>query len=78
MEKYTVVKNKYLKDWKSNGHKTTAYVCKHCNKHIETAEPDKDMCNDRGFWDSVKICIHCNKLNFVVVYPTGKTKAIKI
>ena len=44
-----------------------------CTKKIETPQPTLQMCSSKGFWDSLTQCPKCKKLNFVCVYPSGKT-----
>ena len=72
--KTKIVKREYLKQWKENGNKVTFYICKHCKRKIETGQPTLKLCSSKGYWDSVTECPVCKKLNFVCVYPNGKTK----
>jgi len=68
----------YLKRWVKGGGKLSIYVCQHCEAPILTYRPEKSMVSAKGFWDSCMLCPECGKLNFVKVYPSGKTKAIKL
>ena len=63
----------YIKKWKASGNYTTFYICQHCTKKIETPQPTLQMCSSKRFWDSLTQCPKCKKLNFVCVYPSGKT-----
>ena len=66
------------KKWEEAGNKMTTYFCNHCKKQISTKQPNKKMTGSEGYWDSVTICLECGKLNFVIVYPNGKTKSKEI
>ena len=70
--------NNNIKKWAESGEKTAFYKCSFCNRENETIRPKKDMVDKRGYWDNVKICVECSRLNFVKVWPSGKTVAIKI
>jgi len=76
MNTLKIGKEDYLDRWKSNGGKTTFYTCNHCKQQIETRQPTKDLVSSKGYWDSVTSCSKCDGLNFVKVYPSGKTKSI--
>lgn len=69
---------KYIKKWVESGGKVAIYECQFCHKENETQRPQKNMVSRKGYWDSVKICFECSRLNFVKVYPNGKTIAIKL
>ncbi len=68
----------YLKKWKAGGKKTTFYTCQHCHKKIETPQPTKDSVSSKGYWDSAETCVECRELNFVCVWPNGKTISDKL
>ena len=68
----------YIKKWLDSGEKTAIYECAFCKRDNETIKPRKGMVDKRGYWDSVKICVECSRLNFVKVYPSGKTEVIKL
>ena len=70
--------NIYLKRWKKSGKKITSYICQHCKEKIKTPQPDKNLVDKKGFWDSATICSECERMNFVTVYPSGKTVAFKL
>jgi len=63
----------FLKKWKANGKKTTFYTCLHCLRAVETIQPNKNEVSSKRYWDSLSLCPHCQGLNFVKVYPSGKT-----
>lgn len=73
-EDFIKANNRYLASWKKRGGKITSYSCGHCKKPILTPRPKKADCGPKGFWHSMKICPECGKLNFVAVYPSGKTE----
>lgn len=68
----------YLEAWVSEGRKLTTYDCNHCGKKIKTPQPEKKQVSGKGYWDSCKTCSECGKLNFVAVYPNGKTNSVKM
>ena len=68
----------YIKRWLDRGEKTAIYKCAFCDKDNETIKPQKNMVDKRGYWDSVKICVECSRLNFVKVFPSGKTEVFKL
>lgn len=56
--------------------KTKEYSCPTCKKPIETRVPERDMVNpEKGYWDSLVQCPHCEELNFKKVWPSGKIEA---
>lgn len=59
-----------------NGGKLCAYECNHCHFKCPTVQPTKDLVSSKGYWDSATTCINCYSLNFVKVYPSGKTESI--
>jgi len=65
-------------DWLKEGNKNTFYKCEHCLNLIETIQPQKKMVTSKGFWDSAMVCINCGEINFVRVYPSGKTESFKL
>ena len=66
------------KKWFLSGKKLTHYKCNHCEYPIITLQPDKDDVDSKGYWDSARQCLRCGKLNFVTVFPSGRTKSTKI
>lgn len=66
----------WIAKYKASGdaHKLVSYDCPHCSKAIETPKPDKNAVNERGCWDSVTTCPHCEKVHFKEIYPTGRVK----
>lgn len=77
MNEQTAIRKKDLRNWKAKGNKTTFYTCQYCNGKIETTQPNVDSVDSRGYWDTIMECPKCNYLNFVKVYPNGKTKVKK-
>jgi len=67
-----------LEKWKKIGGKTTFYTCKHCSKKIETRIPTVDLCSNKGYWDNATTCLECGELNFICVYPSGRTRVTKL
>lgn len=61
---------------KANGGKTTKYFCHHHKDLVETVQPTKELVSSKGFWDSMKTCHICENLNFVTVWPSGKTESV--
>lgn len=51
------------------GHKLTVYQCGHCKKFVPTFRPDRQ---ERG----VKSCLFCDGLNVVILWASGKAKAV--
>ena len=72
------VNEQYLVNWRKDGGRVTTYICGHCKKSIRTPQPKKADCGPKGFWDSLELCTECGKLNFVAVYPSGKTEVKKL
>lgn len=63
-------------NWLKKGNKVCSYGCNHCGKMINTKRPTKDMVSEKGYWDSLTICVECGKANYIRVYPSGKTKSV--
>lgn len=59
-----------------NGGKLCAYECNHCHFTCPTVQPTKALVSSKGYWDSATTCINCNGLNFVKVWPSGRTESI--
>lgn len=59
------------KRWVDSGKKLTSYVCPHCLEAIATAQPELDDVSNKGYWDSTKVCVHCEGVSFVTVWPNG-------
>jgi hypothetical protein len=65
----------FLDRWVAAGNKVTHYECGHCHRSIETPQPDAGhVTSDKSYWDSMKTCTVCGSLNFVLVYPDGRTE----
>lgn len=62
----------------ASGSKLTSFQCQHCMEFSSTVQPKKSDVGSKGFWDSARQCIFCGKLNFVCVYPSGKTSVTKM
>ncbi len=56
-----------------NGGALTYYFCHHCAEMIPTVQPTEDLVTGKGYWDSVTTCTNCGDMNFVAVYPDGRT-----
>jgi len=79
LKKLNEANKTYMDRWLKDGNKVTTYTCQHCKKMIPTRQPKKNMVNkEKGFWDSAIICIECGNINFVRVYPSGKTESFKL
>jgi hypothetical protein len=69
-------KKEIMRVWVKNGGKITKYKCNHCKSKIDCIRPTKDLISkNKKYWDNVKICSNCGKLNFVKIYPNGKTES---
>lgn len=66
------------KNWLKRGKRLTTYHCNHCNDDIITTRPQKSDTGSKGYWDSATICYECGGMNFVAVWPDGKTKSVKM
>lgn len=61
-----------------NGWKFTAYRCNHCRHLIPEKCPTKPgQTGSKGYWDSMTQCVSCGRLNFVFVWPSGRTVSRK-
>lgn len=56
----------------------TAYICNHCKTIVPTHCPTKEQVSSKGYWDSCTQCIACGRLNFVCIWPSGRTLATKM
>lgn len=63
-----------------NGEPLTAYICEHeqCHSTQTAIKPTRKLVGSKGYWDGAKTCTACGCTNFVKVWPTGKTEAIKM
>lgn len=68
----------YLEKWVSAGHKLTSYRCRKCGIEETVRRPEPDMVQAKGYWDSTRQCTHCGDLNFVKVWPSGRTSAVEV
>lgn len=68
----------HVESWKQSGKKTTHYNCPYCKSTIEVCQPGRGDVSSKGYWDTAKICIECGEVSFLVTWPNGKTKAVKI
>lgn len=59
--------------WVLGGKKLTRYICPHCGNSVETPRPRKIDVSSKGYWDSAKTCVECGEVNFLKVWPDGKT-----
>lgn len=55
----------------------TGYVCNHCKHVIPTHCPTKEQVSSKGYWDSMTQCLACGRLNFVCIWPSGRTLSTK-
>lgn len=66
----------YIEKWIKQGHRVGSYVCGHCTNSVLIPLPDKKMVSKgKRYWDSATTCLHCSELNFVAVWPDGRTEA---
>jgi DNA-binding helix-hairpin-helix protein with protein kinase domain len=64
----------YLGRKVKSGTKITVWQCPKCEKHNLTVQPTEDLVTTKGYWDSVKQCVHCPACSFVLVWPDGEVK----
>lgn len=55
----------------------TAYICNHCKSIVPTHCPTRDQVSSKGYWDSMTTCLACGRLNFVCIFPSGRTLSTK-
>lgn len=62
--------------WLAAGRRLTSYVCPYCGATVPTPRPSRKDVGKKGYWDAARRCPECNKVKFVLVYPSGRTKVI--
>lgn len=60
--------------WKASGRKLTQYTCPCCKAEITVRQPRKSDVGQKGCWDSMTVCTACGELNYVAVWPDGRTQ----
>lgn len=64
----------FNRSWQRKGGLLTEYTCQGCRKKVPMRRPRAKDVGEKGYWDSLTTCTHCGQLNFVVVWPTGRTE----
>ena len=62
---------------KATKSKLATWVCSNCHCQNKTIKPLQSEVSTKGYWDSGKKCALCGHVNFVKVYPDGKTEVGK-
>lgn len=62
--------------WLAAGRRLTSYVCPDCGVTVPIPRPAEKDVGTKGYWASARRCPECNKVNFVLVFPSGRTRVI--
>lgn len=59
----------------ASGWKFTAWRCTRCRHLIPHSCPKTGDVGSKGYWDSATTCLSCGNVDFVRIWPTGRTEA---
>ncbi len=62
--------------WLDQGKELTCFTCPNCYRLTETRKPAPDDVADKGYWDTLTTCLHCDEIFMLIVYPSGATRSM--
>lgn len=66
---------KFNERWKHRGGALCTWYCGHCGHRNPQPRPTRRDVGPRDCWSSMKACVGCGELSFVLTWAGGKTEA---